>query len=182
MPFVEKYVAALNASNLQDDEYHRATHALTAAALADLSGGSGTIVGSMLARAKFANGVVHKTFESGTRDLAQLARVWEAVVIERGRARGWMKIKSEWDVAAAHAMYRKIALHSLAHWLGGECDVCHGTKMHNHRVCAACGGSGRASIEGGRLEVECIKDMVSELEGLFQAHGGRAGAKMRRAA
>src|SRR6516225_653504 len=128
MPFIEKYVAALNASNLQDDEHHRATHALTAAALADLTGGSGSIVGSMLGRAKYANGV-HKTFEAGTRDLAQLARVWEAVVIEKGRTRGWIKIKHEWDIAAAHAMYRKIALHSLAHWLGGECETCHGTKM-----------------------------------------------------
>lgn len=180
--FVEKYVAAVNSCNLQDDEFHRATHVLTAAALADLSGGRGAILGSMLARVKYADGPAHQTFESGSRNLAQLARVWEAVVVEKGLARGWLKIRAEWDIAAAHAMYKKIAARSLAHWLGGECETCHGTKLHQHRSCNPCGGTGRAPVDGGRLEVERIKDMISELEGLFQAHAGRAGARIRQAA
>jgi hypothetical protein len=41
MPFAERYRNALNASNLKDDEQHKQTEVLAAAALADLSGGSG---------------------------------------------------------------------------------------------------------------------------------------------
>lgn len=180
--FVERYVGSLTSTDLRDDELHRATEALAAAALADLSGGSGSVFGSMLARAKYAEGVPHKTFEAGNPGLAALLRVWTNAVAEKGFARGWLKIKHEWDIKAAYAMYAKIARMSLAHWLAGECDVCHGTKVHESRACTHCHGTGKEPIQGGAVERELIADMVSELEGVFLSHSARAGAKLRRAA
>lgn len=182
MPFAERYINALNSSNLQDDELHRQTEVLAAAALADLSGGSGSVFGSMLARAKYAEGVSHKTFEAGTQGLALLLKVWIPTVVQKGFDRGWMNIKAEWDIGAAYAMYKKIAVLSLAHWLAGECDACNGTKIVNSRACTHCGGSGREPVTGGWLEVERTKDMLSELEGIYSAHEARASAKMRQAA
>lgn len=179
--FVEEYLRSLSASNLQDDDQHHRTNALVAAALADL-GGSGSVLGSMLMRVKYADGVPRKTFESGSHNLAALLRAWTEIVTRKGLDRGWMKIKAEWDIKAAHGMYAKIARMSLAHWLGGECQVCHGTKYIESRSCSHCSGTGLEPIAGGALEVERTKDMVSELEGLCQAHGARAAAKMRKAA
>jgi hypothetical protein len=180
--FVEKYLQSLNTSDLRDDELHHQTDALAAAALADLTGGSGEVLGSLLARAKYADGVQHKTFEAGNQNLAVLLRAWTKAVTQKGLARQWLKIKHEWDIKAAHGMYEKIARVSLAHWLQGECEVCHGTKIAAGRACTCCAGTGREPIAGGALEVERVKDMISELEGLYQAHGARAGSKLRRAA
>jgi hypothetical protein len=185
MPFAERYLNALNSSNLQDDELHKQTEVLAAAALADLTGGSGSVFGSMLSRAKYADPVQHKTFESGNHNLAVLVKVWTQAVVEKGVARQWLKIKHTWDIPAAHGIYKKIALHSLAHWLGGECEQCNGTKISasSGRACTHCvETSGREPVKGGALEVRYIKDMVSELESLCQSHGARAGAKMRQAA
>jgi hypothetical protein len=182
MPFADRYVNALNSSNLQDDEQHKQTEILAAAALADLTGGSGVVFGSMLARAKYADPVQHKTFESGNHNLAVLLKVWTEAVIQKGRDRKWIKIVNPWDINALHGICKKIALHSLAHWLGGECEVCHGTKIASGRACTHCDGTGKEPVKGCALEIERIKDMISELEGLCQAHGARAGAKMRQAA
>lgn len=181
--FVEKYLASLTTSDLRDDEQHSRTEALAAAALADLSGGASSVFGSMLARAKYADGVPRKTFEAACQNLAALLRVWIDVVTKKGMDRKWFKIKHEWDIPAAHGIYRKIALHSLAHWLGGECGQCNGTKISAGRACTHCTATpGREPIQGGALERERIADMVSELEGLYQSHCARAGAKMRKAA
>jgi DnaJ-class molecular chaperone len=180
--FVDKYLQSLNTSDLRDDEQHRQTEALAAAALADLSGGSGAVFGSLLARAKFADGVPHKTFEAGNHSLAVLLRAWTKAVIERGLARQWLKIKHEWDIKAAHSMYAKIARVSLAHWLAGQCEECHGTKIAHARACTHCSGTGLEPIQGGAVEREKVADMVSELEGLYQSHSARAGAKLRKAA
>jgi hypothetical protein len=86
--FVEKYVHAVNSSDLRDDEHHSATHALTAAALADMTG-SATVLGSLLCRAKYADGATHKTFELGTKNLAQLLAAWKVVVRAKGTERKW---------------------------------------------------------------------------------------------
>lgn len=181
MPFVEKYVRALNSSDLRDDEHHSATHALTAAALADQSGGE--VLGSLLARAKYADGVPHKTFEAGSANLAGLLRIWKAAVAEKGRSRGWLKPRTAWDVEAAYRLYDTVAEASLAHWLDGRCGQCGGSgSTQDRRICGSCKGTGKEEITGRHLEAELIRDMVSELEGLFQAHSGRAAAKMRRAA
>jgi DnaJ-class molecular chaperone len=180
--FVEKYTRSVNSSDLRDDELHHATDALVAAALADASG-SGAVLGSLLARVKYADGTVHKSFEAGTANLASLVRAWTLIVTEKGRSRGWMKPTTEWDVLAALSLYKRVAEQSLAYWLDGHCEVCHGAKVtRDRRTCTCCGGTGRAAIEGGRFETDKIKDMVSELEGLFQAHSGRAAAMLRRAA
>jgi hypothetical protein len=89
-------------------------------------------------------------------------------------ARQWLKIKHEWDIKAAHGIYEKIARVSLAHWLQGECEICSGKKTAAGRACSHCAGTGLEPIAGGALEVERIKDMISDLEGLYQSHGARA--------
>ncbi|WP_314435907.1 hypothetical protein [Massilia timonae] len=179
--FAERYLNALSTSNLQDDDQHHQTEPLVAAALADLSGGSGELFGSMLLRAHIA-GVPRQPVESAARELAILLRVWTSAVAHKGFDRKWMNIKAEWDIKAAYAMYAKIARVSLAHWLGGECSCCNGTKIVESRACIHCNGTGREPVLGGALEREKVLDMISELEGLFQAHSARAGAKLRRAA
>lgn len=181
MSFENQYSTALTSSNLRDDEHHRQTEVLAAAALADLRGG-GLVFGSYLARARLADAVPRKTFEGGCQNLAVLLRVWTAAVTQKGADRGWLKIKHAWDITAARAMYAKIARVSLAHWLGGECEVCNGTRIANSRACTHCDGDGREPVKGGALEVKYTKDMISELEDLYQSHSARAGAKMRRAA
>lgn len=180
--FAEKYLQSLNTSDLRDDELHRKTEALAAAALADLTGGSGSVFGSLLTRAKYADGTHRKVFEAGNQNLAALLRAWTKVVVQKGLDRQWLKIKHEWDIKAAHGIYEKIARVSLAHWLQGECEACNGTKIAAARACSHCAGTGREPIAGGALEVERVKDMVSELEGLYQAHSARAGSKLRQAA
>jgi hypothetical protein len=57
MPFAEHYLTALDSSNLQDDEQHKQTEVFAAAALADLTGGPGSVLESMLSRAKYADPV-----------------------------------------------------------------------------------------------------------------------------
>lgn len=181
MGFADRYVHSLGSSNLKDDDLHQQAEPLVAAALADLSGGSGSIFGSMLVRAK-VSGVPRQAFESGTHGLGVLLRVWTEEVAKKGFDRGWMKIKAEWDIAAAYAMFKKIAQTSLAHWLDGQCKVCNGTKVVLSRACMCCGGSGRAPIEGRQREIELVEEMVSELEGFYEAYCARAAAKLRRVA
>lgn len=180
--FVERYLQALTTSDLRDDDQHCRAEALAASAFADLTGGSGQVFGSLLARAKYADGVPRKVFDAGNHNLAVLIRTWTAAVIHKGTSRKWLKIKHEWDIPAAHGMYAKIARMSLAHWLAGQCEQCHGTKVFNARSCTHCNGAGQEPIQGGAIEREKIADMVSELEGLYQSHSARAGAKLRRAA
>jgi hypothetical protein len=178
--FVEKYLRALHAHDLRDDGINDATDALAAAALADLSGGSRNVFGSLLVRAKYAHTIPQHGADGASRTIAALLRAWTDAVTAKGLARGWMKIKYEWDIKAATAMYAKIARVSLAHWLAGECAVCHGTRVNGERGCIACAGSGREPIRGGAVEREKGADMVSELEGLYQSHCARAGARLRR--
>jgi hypothetical protein len=184
MPFAERYLNALNSSNLQDDELHKQTEVLAAAALADLTGGSGSVFGSMLSRAKYADPVQHKTFESGNHSLAVLLKVWKRVVAQRGLERSWFpRPRAEWDANAVFKRYEQIAEQSLAHWLGGNCDACNGTTLNSLGLsCKVCNGTGAAPILGDNVVADRTRDMTSELEGLFQSHSARAGAKMRKAA
>lgn len=113
--------------------------------------------------------------------LAELLRLWTELVTEKGRSRGWIKVKFEWDIAAAAAVYRKIAHLSLAHWIDGNCETCKGAKVDaDRRTCKSCGGTGRAEVSAGRHEANLVLDMVSELEGIFQAYSARAASKLRR--
>lgn len=180
MSFVEKYVQSLHSSNLRDDQGYFAAEALAAAALAD-RGGAG--LGALLCRVKYADGTLDKAFEGNRGNLAQLLRLWTAAVTEKGRARGWVKANTAWDMQAAMTLYRRVAERSLQHWLDGKCGACHGSRVAaRNTICAACKGSGKAEIQGGGFEKEKILDMISELEGQVQAHSARATARMRRSA
>jgi hypothetical protein len=183
MPFQERYLNAINSANLQDDELHHQTEVLAAAALADLTGGSGVVFGSMLTRAKYGNGA-KKIFDSGIRDLAVLLRIWKAVVKERARERGWFPTpRTEWDANAIFRRLDQIAEQSLAHWIGGHCESCNGTAVGAQGLsCKACAGTGKAPITGDNMVADRTRDMVSELEGLAQSHGARANAKLKQAA
>lgn len=177
MGFADRYAASLSASNLMDDELHHATEALAAAALADATGAG---IGALLCRVKYSSGM-RQEFEAGSSNLAALLRIWTASVADKGRSRGWVTIRAEWDIAAAHALYRRIAEASLAHWLDGNCGPCGGTGLGPMRLsCKCCDGTGREKIEAGRFESDKIADMVSELQGLVDAHNARAAARMRK--
>lgn len=179
--FVERYAFAVNTSDLRDDEFHHATDALVASAIADMTG-SGAVLGSLLARVKYADGTIHKLFESGTTNLAALLRIWTRTVTEKGRSRGWVTIKAEWDVVAAHKLYEHVARASLAYWMDPNCEACNGARVTpDRRNCLCCHGSGRATIqESKRFVAERIADMVSELDGLFLTHSTRAAKMLRR--
>ena len=177
MGFAEKYITSINSSNLKDDERHHLTEALAAAALADRSGAG---LGALLSRVKYADGAARQLFESGSSNLAHLLRIWTAAVAEKGRSRGWVKANTAWDQQAAHALYHRVAHASLAHWLDGKCETCHGTGVtSNRQFCMPCKGSGKGAVQcAGGFERERIVDMVSELEGLVQSHHSRATKRL----
>ena len=70
---------------------------------------------------------------------------------------------------------------SLAYWMDSRCPDCTGSGVTIHRrVCPTCNGSTKAALPKGGLEREKVLDLVSEMEGLFQSHNGRAAAYLRR--
>ncbi len=177
MGFADRYLSAVNSSNLRDDDQHRSTDALCAAAVADTAGAG---FGALLSRVKYADGTQHKLFESGSANLASLLRIWTARVIEKGRERKWVKEGTAWDAQAAHKLYRSVAERSLAYWLDGKCEACGGSGVKARCLCAPCKGTGKGEITGtGGFELERVKDMVSELENLLQSHNSRAAASLR---
>lgn len=179
MGFTEKFVYALASTDLRDDQFHYQTEALQASAIADM--GAGAILGSLLSRVKFGDPMQHKDFESGAHNLAQLVGIWKGEVAKRGKERGWVTIRIDRDISTAQALYRRVAESSLAYWLDSTCKPCSGTKYVNHTICRACMGSGTADIEcSGQFERDKIRDMVSELEGVFLAHSNRAASRLRR--
>ena len=174
MGFAEKFIASLSSQNLRDDAFH---HDLDVIAAAALAGG----MGALLCRVKYADGTVSRLFEGNAGNLAQLLRAWTAAVTHKGKARRWVKAHTAWDAQAANTLYRRVAEASLAHWLDSKCQICHGTgvvaadTLGAPAICKGCQGSGEAPITcSGGFELERIKDMVSELEGIFQSHGARA--------
>lgn len=174
MGFAEKFIASLSSQNLRDDAVHHDLDVIAAAALAG-------DMGALLCRVKYADGTISRLFEGNAGNLAQLLRTWTAAVTQKGKARRWVKAHTAWDAQAANALYRRVAEASLAHWLDSKCQACHGTGVVASGtagapvVCKACKGSGEAPITcSGGFELERIKDMVSELEGIFQSHGARA--------
>lgn len=174
MGFAEKFIASLSSQNLRDDAVHHDLDVIAAAALAG-------DMGALLCRVKYADGTVSRLFEGNAGNLAQLLRAWTAAVTQKGRARRWVKAHTAWDAQAANTLYRRVAEASLAHWLDSKCKVCHGTGVVAAMqagapvVCKACHGAGEAAIScSGGFELERIKDMVSELESIFQSHGARA--------
>ncbi len=181
--FAERYVNSVNASDLRDDQFHRAAEPLRAAAYADKSGGE-AVLGSLLCRVKYADGSVHKLFEAGTANLLALLRIWLPVVRDRGVSRKWLPVaRTTWDAQARETLFQRVAETSLAHWMDGRCELCSGAgQTGDRRLCSCCGGTGRAQVIAGRFESGLITDMVSELEGIYQAHSGRAALQLRRVA
>ena len=179
MGFADRYVSSLNASTLQDDEEHHAAEPLFAAAVADMAGAG---LGALLTRVKYADGSIRKTFESGTQNLAQLLRIWTTAVIEKGRARRWVRDEGIHPQIAG-ALYVRVADASLAHWLDGHCKTCAGTgvaALLGNRACTACKGTGKAELTGMReYEKKLALDMVSELSALCDSHARRATARLR---
>lgn len=175
--FIDQYVKSLNSSNLMDDDHHNACMPLGAAALSDRDTGG---IGSLLSRVKYADGTIHKSFEGNSANLAFLIRTWTHQVTTKGAHRGWMKTHTSWDTQAAFKLYKDVAEKSLAYWMDGRCAPCGGSgATPERRHCDCCNGTGKAQILGGRFEVEKIKDMVSELEGLLQSHNSRAAVYLR---
>lgn len=180
MGFADRYVHALCASSLKDDERNHQAEPLAASGLAALSFND---LGPLLHRVKYADGVTHKMFESGTANLAQLIELWTAEVIKRGRARKWVPENTAWDAEAAQKLYRRVAEASLAYWLDGQCDFCHGTKVRpgTNLKCTECNGTGKAPILiAGGFERQKVEDMIGELECIATGHSGRASKKLRR--
>jgi hypothetical protein len=130
MGFADRYLDAVNSSDLRDDQHHHSTDALCAAALTEVFGAG---LGALLSRVKYVDGTQHILFESGTANLASLLRIWTDRVIQKGRERKWMKIGNAWDGQAAEALYRRVAERSLAHWLDGKCSACSGSGNNKGR-------------------------------------------------
>lgn len=176
--FQEKYIRSLRSSDLRDDHYHCATEALFAAAIASKTGAG---LGALLSRVKYADGTPREAFGPGSHNVARLLAIWHAMVTEKGKSRGWIKIRSEGDITAAHALYRKVAAVSLAYWIDSRCLECQGTGLTStRRHCPVCHGMKKAELRAGHFERQRTLDMVSELEGLLQAHNRRAAMYVRR--
>lgn len=172
MGFVDRYVRALGASNLQDDARHRQAEPLLASAFA-AAAVSGDIA-PLLHRVKYADDLMR---DPG--NLAQLLRLWTAEVVKRGRHRKWVPENTAWDAQAAQKLYRTVAELSLAHWLDGICKACGGSGQSNRQVCRDCMGRGETPIEhAGGFVRERVKDMVSELHGIASSHIARANARL----
>jgi hypothetical protein len=180
--FSDRYISALQSSDLRDDPHHTSTEALFAAAIASKTGAG---LGALLSRVKFADGTPRQAFEAGSHNLVQLLKLWTGCVTQKGTERKWLPARTEWDAQAQHALFRRVAMGSLAYWLDSHCGECRGAgQQPNRRLCPICKGSGRAAIAptAPRLERELIADMVSELEGMVLAHNTRAARFLRRQA
>ena len=176
MGFAEKYIASLSSQNLRDNAVHHDLDVIAAAALAG-------DMGALLCRVKYADGTVSHLFEGNAGNLAQLLRIWTAEVIRRGQTRRWVPANTAWDAQAAQALYRRVAEKSLAHWLDNTCKGCSGTGVKvllGNGICTSCKGTGVAAVYGvAGLELERVKDMVSELSSIHDSHSGRAGGLLR---
>lgn len=180
--FSERYVRAVRSSNLRDDAHHTSTEALFAAAMASKTGAG---LGALLSRVKYADGTLAEAFAAGSTNLARLLAIWMTCVAEKGHQRVWLPARTAWDAQAQQALYRRVAMGSLAYWIDNRCGECRGAGvLSTRRLCPSCKGTGRAEVAANvpRLEREKILDMVSELEGMVQAHNARAAQYMRRRA
>lgn len=230
MAFADKYMGALAASNLLDDELHHKAEPLKAAALADRSARH---IGALLHRVKYAGSVVQKLThaiaarERVEKELATAVRkkdeervadcrnaldanaatcamagsdaaafrmlcaAWCEIVEKKGRERNWIK-PADWPKIGhlAPTMFRRIAEHSLAHYLDDVCKVCNGTGATSTKpilcTCKTCAGTRRTPVGRGvdlgisDYEARLVGEMVAELTALEQTHAGVAGAKLRR--
>lgn len=116
----------------------------------------------------------------------QLFAAWSVIVAEKGAERNWIKAQDMPTIGhLAPAMYRRIAEHSLAHYLDGLCNACGGTGAKTakemFRKCEVCEGTRRAKLTGiSAYEAKLVGDMIGELEALESAHASRAASLLRR--
>lgn len=159
-----------------DDERHHQTDPLAAAALA----GS---IGALLCRVKYSDGTLDRMFEGNQQNMAHLLRIWTEEVIRRARQRKWLPENTAWDAQSAQALYRRVAEKSLAYWLDSTCKGCSGTGIKallGNGMCNTCKGSGAAPVSGvAGVELERVKDMVSELSSIAGSHSRRASGMLR---
>ena len=80
MGFADRYLHAVNSSDLRDDEHHHATDALCAAALADTAGAG---IGSLLSRVKYADGTATRWLQQVTDFFVANANIANAVKAEQ---------------------------------------------------------------------------------------------------
>lgn len=76
-----------------------------------------------------------------------------------------------------------MAERSLAYWLDEKCKGCSGTGVKvllGIGQCTSCKGTGVEPLYGvAGLELERVKDMVSEHSSIYDSHSGRAGGLLR---
>lgn len=129
---------------------------------------------------------VYSLAEGDGTSFRQLFAAWSLIVAKKGAQRNWIKPQ---DMPAighlAPAMYRRIAEHSLAHYLDGLCNACGGTGAKSakemFRRCDVCEGTRRAKLTGiSHYEAKLVSDMICELEALESAHASRAASLLRR--
>lgn len=180
MSFTERYANSVNCSNLMDDQFHSRAESLMASAFAAMQVDG---LGPLLNRVKYGDGTRSESF-SVQRNMAQLSTIWAEEVKRKGADRRWLPVpRTSWDMSAYQAFHTKVAQLSLAHWLDDRCEVCEGTGIQkDQHTCPCCQGSKTKTVIGERLLVQCIMDMVSDLEGIFGSHNYRASVKMRQAA
>lgn len=158
MGFAENYAVSLGASNLRDDAHHHRAEVLAADAFA----------------ARRFSGLLYRAKCGGDeKALAELAPLWVERVKLMGAARRWLKPRTEWDARSAERLYVVVAERSLWHWIDGRCKACGGAE------CLACNGTGKEAIIGAKLVVERVKDMISVLQQIEDAHAQRAARYMR---
>lgn len=230
MAFADKYMGALSATNLLDDNLRHQAEPLQAAALADRAARD---IGALIHRVKYAGTVVQKLAhavaarERAEKALADAIRKkderkqdelrqvveanaatcamagsdaaafrtlyarWCEIVEQKGRERNWIK-PADWPKIGhlAPALYRRVAEHSLAHYLDDVCKTCNGAGALGMksilRTCTKCSGTrkqplGKAADLGiSSYEARLVADMVGELAALEQTHAGVAASKLRR--
>lgn len=177
MNFGAAYSHAVNSTNLIDDDAHHQCMPLGASGLAGRYTGD---LGSLLLRAKTADGVPGKVFESGCRNLGPILRIWVPMVHRIGAARKWSPASNPREVSQAKELYTRVAESALAYWLDNRCNECQGATVdHDRRTCQRCKGTGIAEILMRRREIEITKDLVSELEDIMQSHARRGSDEMR---
>ena len=172
MSFIETHARSVNSSSLLDDEHHSNCMPLGASSWA---GRHTSELGALLMRAKSADGLPTKIFESGCRNLGSILRLWVPIVREKGKSRHWRREDTDRDISTAEALYVRVAESSLAYWIDSRCNECWGATVdHTRRTCQRCAGTGKEKLLMSKNELEITLDLVSEIEDIMQSHIRRA--------
>ena len=163
MKLAKKYSAAVQSSNLRDDDQHHQAEVLAAMGLASVE----NPLGPLLYRVKYANQAV---------SYYQLLEQWAEKTRKHAVKIGWPQ----------HIQPHKIAALSLAYWLTDMCQVCTGRKSDqidntpclSGVDCAACGGTGRRKLDCEDRERPYIEKSIDQLDILILRAGDAAVRKL----